>query len=391
MKTKKRTLIILASIVVLCLAGLGVSQFTNWSVDGDNASGNIGKASRYSQATSEEGISNLQELLSSDENFKDGVIMSYLLMNTRAKEFSALVDASVDVAGGIPEFSDILGEMEAARETIENVCKNMDDMAKELDTALGGEQAKDLAQNAMNAALAYNTLQEKNELASRFIETADAYLAGHAGTDGLKLVRDQWVDYQRVTAALANDQEAALQLEEKGYSLTSEEAASALGSFPSFFQSAAISNTLLTEAMGFTSSLKAVDINLESLGLLQQGLGESVTLPINPNGKAPSQGLANSEASALANTTEAAMAQNAEATLSAQARLPLFNTEGVSLGHLFRLHSVEGLQNLNLSIGSTLNDIITVDWVPMGFTAIQSLANSDVAGLQSLNFKIQQD
>ena len=89
---------------------------------------------------------------------------------SRALQFGALVDMSNEVAGDIPAFAGVLEEM-----------------------------------NAINAALADTTLQKKNKLADRFIETTDKYLEGAEGDDRLKFVRDQWVDYQKMTAALDGD------------------------------------------------------------------------------------------------------------------------------------------------------------------------------------------
>ena len=54
----------------------------------------------------------------------------------------------------------------------------------------------------INASLAYTTLQKQNNLATRFIETTDKYLETAQGDDKLKLVRDQWLEYQQMTAAL---------------------------------------------------------------------------------------------------------------------------------------------------------------------------------------------
>ena len=59
--------------------------------------------------------------------------------------------------------------------------------------------------NAINAALADTTLQKENKLADRFIETTDKYLEAAEGDDRLKFVRDQWVDYQKMTAALEGE------------------------------------------------------------------------------------------------------------------------------------------------------------------------------------------
>jgi hypothetical protein len=88
-----------------------------------------------------------------------------------------------------------------------------------------------LAQSTINASLAYTTLQKQNNLANRFIETTDKYLETAQGDDKLKLVRDQWLDYQQMTAALEGDKASAEALAKKGNLLTGEKALAAVANF----------------------------------------------------------------------------------------------------------------------------------------------------------------
>ena len=96
---------------------------------------------------------------------------------------------------------------------------------------LGGEECPDLAQSTINASLAYTTLQKQNNLANRFIETTDKYLETAQGDDKLKLVRDQWLDYQQMTAALEGDKASAEALAKKGNLLSGEKALAAIANF----------------------------------------------------------------------------------------------------------------------------------------------------------------
>ena len=74
------------------------------------------------------------------------------------------------------------------------------------------------------------------ELADRFIEAVDKYVKKSKADDRLKLVRDQWVDYQLMTAALNKDTKASQKLENSGYLLSSDKAVSALSSFDAAVQ-----------------------------------------------------------------------------------------------------------------------------------------------------------
>lgn len=228
---KKNIIVIVASVLAVCVAGLLLSLLVDWPVKTDSAAGDIAKSSRFSRATSTERLSNLEELLNSDENYKNGIVAANMVMQTRAAEFNALVDMSNEVAGEIPAFAEVLKDMNEVRPMIENVCTSLMTAVSDLDACLAGESRPDLTQNTINASLAYTTLQKQNTLADRFIETTDRYLATEEGDDRLKFVRDQWVEYQKMTAALNGDEERAAQLDEKGVLLTSEKSVAALNSF----------------------------------------------------------------------------------------------------------------------------------------------------------------
>jgi len=248
MKNKKG-LLILSAVVVVCAVGFIVSPLVDWSVDKDSTSGNIGKSSRFSRKTATESISNMEELLQNDPAYKNSLVTAYVVMNTRAQQFGALVDMSNEAAGNLPEFADVLKDMNDARATVDNVCASLQQAGEDLNASLGGESCPDLAQSTINASLAYTTLQKQNKLAGRFIDTTDKYLETAEGDNRLKFVRDEWVDYQLMTAALEGDEESAEALQQKGSLLSAEQAVAALGSFPivnqiMVLESAGLSNTM---------------------------------------------------------------------------------------------------------------------------------------------------
>lgn len=269
MKNKKSVYILL-SVAAICLVGLAVSSIIDWPVDFNKSEGNIAKSSRFSRKTAADGLSNMHELLLNDEDFKSTVVLSYVVMDTRSSQFNALVDMSAEAAGDIPEFKGILKDMQKAKKTAENVCASMKAAGNDLDAALGGETPEDLAQNTTNAALAYNTLQKQNSLATRFIETTDKYLENNEADDRLKLVRDQWAEYQQMTATLDQDVEAANALKEKGYLLDAEQTASALNLFDNMNQLIVVRASALTDAFNGKSSFNAFDvISNEKLAFLR--------------------------------------------------------------------------------------------------------------------------
>ena len=224
-------IIILASVVGVCAAAYALSRIIDWPVDSEKAGGNIAKSSRFSRKTEAEGLSNMEELLASDPSFKNGIVASHMVMQTRALHFGALVDMSNEVAKDIPAYAGVLQDMNQARDIVNNVCASLDAAGKDLNAALDGEKCPELAQNTINASLAYTTLQKQNKLADQFIDITDRYLQNNDADDRLKFVRDQWVDYQQMTAALENDIKRAEELDKKGALLTAEQSVNTLGEF----------------------------------------------------------------------------------------------------------------------------------------------------------------
>lgn len=220
---KKSSVIIICSVVAIVAAGLLLSHFISWPVDTEKSGGNIAKSTRFSRQTATESLTNLEELIATDEEYKNSVVTAYVVMEARAKQFGALVDLSNSAAGGISDYADLLADMNAARPIVENVCTALGKAGADLNAVLGGEKRPELAQNTTNASLAYATLQKQNELANRFIATTEKYLKKNGGSDELKFVRDQWVDYQLVTAALEGDLKSAEALEKGGFLLTPEQ------------------------------------------------------------------------------------------------------------------------------------------------------------------------
>jgi len=264
---KKKKTIIFAVLGAVIVVAFALSHFIGWPVDSDNASGDIAKSSRFSRQLADAGVSNMQELLQTDEEFKNDLVTAYMVMKTRSEQFNALVDMSAEVAGDIAEFESVLKEMKDEQPMINNVVSSMEAAGNDLNAALGGETADDLEQNTSNAALAYSTLQKQNKLADQFIATTDEYLKKESGNDRLKFVRDQWVDYQRVTAVLDHNEQLAQELGKKGYQLSEAQRAAALSSFSSSQVLSGIFSASLGAACGIN------DLSLSNtLGTLDNAL-----------------------------------------------------------------------------------------------------------------------
>ena len=252
---KKKSIIILCSVAAICAIGLITSHFVDWPVDFNEADGDISKAARFSREQVSENLTNMEELLQTDSAFKDGIVAAQVVMQTRTVQFGALVNMSNEVAGKIPAFAEVLKEMNASREMVDNVASSLAESADNLNAALGGEECPDLAQSSINASLAYMTLQKQNNLATRFIETTDKYLETAQGNDKLKLVRDQWLEYQQMTAALEGDKTSAEAWAKKSNLLSGEKALAAIANFRIAERIAVLQSCELAQSMKLPSQI----------------------------------------------------------------------------------------------------------------------------------------
>ena len=262
---KKKSIIILCSVAAVLAIGLVTSRFVDWPVNSNDTSGDIAKAARFSREQASEKLSNMEELLKTDSAYKDGIVAAQVVMQTRAAQFGTLVDLSNEVAGNIPAFAEVLKEMNANREVVNNVTNSLVESADNLNAALGGEECPDLAQTTINASLAYTTLQKQNKLATRFIETTDKYLETAQGNDQLKFVRDQWLEYQQMTAALEGDKASAEALAKKGNLLSGEKALAAFRKCDLNAKMNVLQSANLAQSMNVPSGLASA-INPETLG-----------------------------------------------------------------------------------------------------------------------------
>ena len=237
---KKKSITILATVVAVFAIGLLASYLFSWPVNSDSTSGNIGKSSRFSRKTATERIDNMEELLRADEDYKNSIVLAYSVMQARAIQFGNLVDMSNQVAGDIPEFKNVLDEMNEQAPIFTNVANALVEAGNNLNTVLSGNSCPDVTQSTINASLSYTTLQKQNYLANRFIDTTDKYIKKAQASEELMLVRDLWLEYQQMTAALEGDEKAAKALDKKGVLLTPEQALKAAETFETVNQAGII-------------------------------------------------------------------------------------------------------------------------------------------------------
>ena len=365
MKSKKG-IVILSSVVAVCAAGLILSHFIDWPVDYSEASGNIGKSARFSRKTAVENVSNMEELIKSDASYRNGIVSAYMVMQTRAQQFSSLVDMSNEVAGDIPEFEKVLDEMNKVYVTVNNVCASLMRAGENLNATLSGEKRPELAQNTINASLAYTTLQKENKLATEFIDVTDKYVKNAEADDRLLFVRDQWRDYQLMTAALEGDEKSAQELQDKGALLASEKAAAALGSFEMGHVMAMVEATEVCKNVGVETSLSnafPVDVLSQVIFILENSSVASQLGNATDVKQLQSAFTQEDALKAMEGMTDA-LQSTAEGTsfLNALQRGNLQNEFKLSNSHEFELHDAASAGNVaffNTTVVAGLSELMS--------------------------------
>ena len=363
----KKKSIILYSLAAICVIGLICSYYIDWPVDFNEADGDIAKAAKFSREQVSEKITNMEELLQTDSAFKNDIVAAQVVMQTRTVQFGALVDMSNEVAGNIPAFAEVLKEMNANREMVDNVASSLAESADNLNAALGGEECPDLAQSSINASLAYMTLQKQNNLANRFIETTDKYLETAQGDDKLKLVRDQWLEYQQMTAALEGDKESAEALAKKGHLLSGEKALAAVADLNMAQRLVVLQSCELAQSMklpnqiGRVMSPKVLDNEISQILNSQEvlaGRGPKID-PHNAQkevlaGRGPKIDPHNAQKEVLAGRGPKIDPHNALVINSASKVMEAFRT---SLSNVAKNHALN--QSQNIGLGLVIGNVIS--------------------------------
>ena len=365
---KKKSIIILCSVAAIFAIGLITSYFVDWPVDLNEADGDIAKAAKFSREEVSEKLTNMEELLQTDSAFKGGIVAAQVVMQTRALQFGTLVDLSNEAAGNIPAFAEVLKEMNANSELVDNVASSLAESADKLNAALGGEECPDLAQATINASLAYTTLQKQNNLATRFIETTDKYLETAQGDDKLKLVRDQWLEYQQMTAALDGDNTSAEVLAKKGNLLSGEKALAAVENLDLNAKIVVLQNCMIALRMNVPTQIgsairpKALESEISSVLLAQKEILAGKQRKIDSY-NAPNNVLAgkprkidpyNAPNNVLAGKHRKIDSYNALMIGSASRVMEAFNT---SLSNVAKNHALN--QSQNIGLGLVIGNVIS--------------------------------
>jgi hypothetical protein len=381
---KKKATIILSSVVAICGLGLIASHFIDWPINFNDASGDIAKSDRFSRKEAVEKITNMEELIKNDSEYKDGIVAAQVVMQTRAIQFASLVGMSNEVAGKLPEFEDLLKDMNETLEMVNNVNASLVEAGNDLNAVLDGGECPDLTQHTINAALAYTTLQKQNKLANRFIDTTDKYLKNAKGDDRLKFVRDQWLEYQQVTAALEGNKESADALAKKGNLLSAEKTLSAMGNFNLADQISVLVSSNLAAGVGAASQL-ANSIPNETfekvLNLVKDASGSTLQMGPRDGGLMQSQQSAEKIFSQSVSKSLNSLANDASGALKNNASEQLL--KGLANASSAAMQNAAGASLINMQTAQmvSLTNVMSAFDNLANTTGAASLANSNSASL----------
>jgi len=381
---KKKATIILSSVVAICGLGLIASHFIDWPINFNDASGDIAKSDRFSRKEAVEKITNMEELIKNDSEYKDGIVAAQVVMQTRAIQFASLVGMSNEVAGKLPEFEDLLKDMNETLEMVNNVNASLVEAGNDLNAVLDGGECPDLTQHTINAALAYTTLQKQNKLANRFIDTTDKYLKTAKGDDRLKFVRDQWLEYQQVTAALEGNKESADALAKKGNLLSAEKTLSAMGNFNLADQISVLVSSNLAAGVGAASQL-ANSIPNETfekvLNLVKDASGSTLQMGPRDGGLMQSQQSAEKIFSQSVSKSLNSLANDASGALKNNASEQLL--KGLANASSAAMQNAAGASLINMQTAQmvSLTNVMSAFDNLANTTGAASLANSNSASL----------
>ena len=231
----KEGFIILILAVEILLAGLILSLIAGCHDHHEPSGDNLGIMLHEWNKFPTEPLVDMEEGLRRDTTYQQKIATAHTVMQARTLQFDVLSDLSIETAGNLTEFDDILHEIRATRPQLSNIYNQLVLSGEDLDAALSGKPCPDLKKHFINASLAYATLQKQNILAGRFIEAVDSNVRENPASDELKFVRDAWVDYQKMTAVLKGDALSAQKMKRKGYLLSSGQTREMLGTHKSIW------------------------------------------------------------------------------------------------------------------------------------------------------------
>ncbi len=200
-------------VIYLALAlvvGFGASfLFGKQSVQSDLVSGDISKASLYSNQKADPETTVIEEKLKNDEAFLNTTKLSMALLKERVEMLDELTGNTVKACADVPEFKEVMKSIESLQAKTFNTNLAIDAAAKGLEKLVEGQSAPEYEVASNNTFIGFNKIENQLSVGKEFVKTAEAYLEGKEGkkAEQIAAVASEWVRYCVQDAALNNSDE----------------------------------------------------------------------------------------------------------------------------------------------------------------------------------------
>ena len=200
-------------VIYLALAlvvGFGASfLFGKQSVQSDLVSGDISKASLYSNQKADPETTVIEEKLKNDEAFLNTTKLSMALLKERVEMLDELTGNTVKACADVPEFKEVMKSIESLQAKTFNTNLAIDAAAKGLEKLVEGQSAPEYEVASNNTFIGFNKIENQLSVGKEFVKTAEAYLEGKEGkkAEQIAAVTSEWVRYCVQDAALNNSDE----------------------------------------------------------------------------------------------------------------------------------------------------------------------------------------
>lgn len=200
-------------VIYLALAlvvGFGASfLFGKQSVQSDLVSGDISKASLYSNQKADPETTVIEEKLKNDEAFLNTTKLSMALLKERVEMLDELTGNTVKACADVPEFKEVMKSIESLQAKAFNTNLAIDAAAKGLEKLVEGQSAPEYEVASNNTFIGFNKIENQLSVGKEFVKTAEAYLEGKEGkkAEQIAAVASEWVRYCVQDAALNNSDE----------------------------------------------------------------------------------------------------------------------------------------------------------------------------------------
>ncbi len=171
-------------LVLAALVGFGVS-FLFHSSDAQSSllSGDISKASVYSNHKDDPEVTAIEEKLKNDEEFFNATKATVSLIEARATSLEDLTEKTLDICADIPELKNVIKTVVSLNAKAYNTKQFAITASNGLDKLASGKKAPEYEQASNSVFIGFNRIDSQLSIGKAFVESALNYLEGKDGEE----------------------------------------------------------------------------------------------------------------------------------------------------------------------------------------------------------------